>query len=221
MKIVDFVSNLFFPKRCIFCSSVVGFLSKCPDCEPEDFRLPSCLLVKQHADSDKLDGVAALYRYDGCIRNSITRIKFRNDEQDGRELAKVYSDDFPDYLFGKIDCMLRVPDFKAKRYSLAESFLAEIARKTGIPRTDAIIKIKDTKKQHELELNNRRKNLSGAFKCINTDAVNGRSVLIVDDVITTGNTMNEMAAVLKRAGAVKVYGFAFASTERGRKSKTV
>ncbi len=219
MKIIDFIFNIFFPKRCTFCSSVIGFISRCPDCDPEEFRLPSCLLVKQHQDTDKLDGIAALYSYDGCVSGSIVRVKHFNDSANGNELSLIYANEFPDYLFDNIDCLLRVPDYKEREYSLSENLLSALAKQTGIPRTDAIIKTIDTKKQHKLELKERRKNLSGAFKCLNSNAVSGKTILIVDDVVTTGNTMNEIAAVLKRVGATKVYGYAFASTGKGRKSK--
>ncbi len=220
MKIIDFITNIFFPKRCIFCNSVIGFISKCTDCDPEEFKLPSCLLVKQHQDIDKLDGITALYRYDGCIASSIVRVKHFNDASNGRELSEIYAKEFPDYLFEKIDCLLRVPDFKKREYCLSENLLSALAMQTGIPRTDAIIKIIDTKKQHKLDLKERRKNLKSAFKCTNTGVVSGKTILIVDDVVTTGNTMNEVASILKRAGATKVYGYAFASTSSGRKNKS-
>ncbi len=217
MKIIDAIINLFFPKRCLFCNKVLGYLSRCTECNPEELRLPSCLLTKKREDSDMLNGISSLYSYDGCIRSCISRIKRHSDSNDGELLSILYADNFPDYLFDSIDCMLRVPDFSDKKYSLSENLLCAVAKKTGIPRADVMIKVKQTKKQHELELKERRVNLKAAFKCTNTSVVKGKNILIVDDVVTTGNTLNEIASVLKQCGANNVYGYTVASTDIGRK----
>ena len=73
---------------------------------------------------------------------------------------------------------------------------------------DLVTKIKKTKNQHDLSLNERKNNLRGAF-AVNGD-VNGNNILIIDDIISTGYSMEEVAKTLKKSGAAMVIGITFA-----------
>ena len=71
------VRVLLFPRRCPFCGRVLGFLTRCQDCEPELKTLK--LMIPRLPDSEHcmehLSGAAAVYRYDGCVRDAILRMK--------------------------------------------------------------------------------------------------------------------------------------------------
>jgi ComF family protein len=69
----------------------------------------------------------------------------------------------------------------------------------------ALIRVRDTEAQFGLNPHGRRRNLRGAFRVSDADAVLGREVLLVDDIMTTGATARECARVLVRAGAAKVW----------------
>jgi ComF family protein len=69
----------------------------------------------------------------------------------------------------------------------------------------AMERVRDTEAQFGLTTHQRRKNLRGAFRVVDTEAVRGREVLLVDDIMTTGATARECARVLVRAGAAKVW----------------
>lgn len=74
-----------------------------------------------------------------------------------------------------------------------------------MPLADTLDKVKATRNQNELSRNERLVNLGGAFRIRRGgDTVRGKSVLLVDDVLTTGATLNECAAALKAAGAIEV-----------------
>jgi len=75
---------------------------------------------------------------------------------------------------------------------------------------DILIKRIKTPPQHHLSRLNRIKNLKGAFRVVDSETVHGKNVLLIDDVFTTGSTMNECALVLKQAGAGNVRGFTLA-----------
>lgn len=75
---------------------------------------------------------------------------------------------------------------------------------------DALIKIKQTLAQVELKKEQRQKNIKGVFFCQKPKIVQGRKILLVDDLFTTGSTMEEAARVLKEAGAKEVWGIAIA-----------
>ena len=69
----------------------------------------------------------------------------------------------------------------------------------------AMERVRDTEAQYGLTTHQRRKNLRGAFRVVDAEAVRGREVLLVDDIMTTGATARECARVLVRAGAAKVW----------------
>jgi ComF family protein len=92
---------------------------------------------------------------------------------------------------------------------------AEIARELsftlgGQLHEDALEKIKETPDQVTLQQDERKENLLGAFQLKNPAFVRGKKILLVDDVFTTGATMEECAKVLKQAGAREVWGVAIA-----------
>ena len=90
---------------------------------------------------------------------------------------------------------------------LAET-LASLGR---IPvRFDLLLKIKKTEKQARLPMTKRKTNLRGAFGIGGGATLGGATVLLVDDILTTGSTAHECAKVLKQAGAAKVYVAVFA-----------
>jgi predicted amidophosphoribosyltransferase len=80
--------------------------------------------------------------------------------------------------------------------------------------TEALARTRHTEPQWELNLTERRKNIKGAFAVTRPELVKGKYILLVDDIFTSGTTMDECAKVLKKAGAVTVKGLALASGAR-------
>lgn len=152
----------------------------------------------------------ALYVYNKAVRASITRFKYHNR----REYADFYGKDIAERFGGFIaschaDCLIPVPISKEKLekrgYNQAELLAMSISRHTGIPTENGIIaRIKDTPAMKELSRTERMKNLKGAFK-INAHVVKCRNVIIIDDIYTTGSTIDAMTAALKKAGTENVY----------------
>jgi competence protein ComFC len=127
-------------------------------------------------------------------------------------LKKAYLEN---YLNDEINYIETVPDFAAfnGRTAGAASFpdnhmqiLVKIfSRETGIPYSDNIIKIKKTLRQQNLGMYERTLNLEDAFKVVNVLKAVKKNILLIDDVWTTGNTLNEISKVLKNCGAQKIY----------------
>lgn len=90
-------------------------------------------------------------------------------------------------------------------YNQCSLLLAEIARKRKIQWTDrALIRHRDTRPQFELSATKRRENVKGAFACPAPGELSGKTVLLVDDITTTGATLHECVKVLKKAGVAVV-----------------
>ncbi|MGQ0651702.1 MAG: ComF family protein [Betaproteobacteria bacterium] len=100
---------------------------------------------------------------------------------------------------------------KRRGYNQALELARKLARATGVPLDFAACeRQKDAAPQSELPLAERVKNVRGAFRC--TGDVRGRAIAVVDDVMTTGATLDELAATLKAAGAARVVNWVVART---------
>jgi len=95
-------------------------------------------------------------------------------------------------------------------YNQAEILAQKIGENLDIEVCDLLVKKQSTRRQAELTGSNRRKNLSGVFKTKTNIDIKNKKIIIVDDVTTTGSTLNECAAVLKHAGAKEVWGLVVA-----------
>jgi ComF family protein len=91
-----------------------------------------------------------------------------------------------------------------------------LAKRLKVPSKTVVRRIKSTVPQAGLTMAQRRDNLSGAFQVRDRSAVEGKNVLLVDDVLTTGATVNACAGVLKRAGASRVTVLTVARADRRR-----
>ena len=103
---------------------------------------------------------------------------------------------------------------KAERrrgYNQSKLLAQKLSERVGVQVVECLVKTKETQRQAKLTANERRKNLVDAFKVINKKVVKDKSVLIVDDVTTTGSTAQILAKKLKSAGVKKVYLITVAS----------
>ena len=97
---------------------------------------------------------------------------------------------------------------RERGYNQSSLLAREVSRRAGIGSAQALRRTRDTPSQTAMSIEERRRNVDGAFECAGD--VRGRRVLLVDDVVTTGATMSACAATLKAAGATRVWGLAFA-----------
>lgn len=151
----------------------------------------------------------ALYPYDKVMQKSIAYFKFYNR----REYARPYAEEIERYLGRKLlswqaDCLIPVPIHRAKKisrgFNQAEVLAKAVSRQTGIPiDTEILQRIKKTLPQKELNDEERRKNLQDAFQIIKK-GVKYKKIILVDDIYTTGSTIDACAKVLKAAGIQKV-----------------
>ncbi len=100
----------------------------------------------------------------------------------------------------------------ARGYNQAERIARPLAKRLGRPLVAALRRTRATPPQARLERSRRRANLSRAFRCRRPEAIRGRAVLLVDDVTTTGSTLDQAAAALRRSGAASVTALAVART---------
>ncbi len=185
-----------YPNLCIFCGERLE----------GDFCAPCAKKHKTNADSEGFS-VAAL-RYEEEVKNAVWRFKFRSDFFAVRQLSEYMKiavlEKFSDVEF---DFATYVPQTKKKErrrgYNHGKLLAEAVAKKLGINCETALLKVRETKDQHQLDFKARTSNLSGAFK--NVCETKGKKILLVDDVITSGNTILECKKVLCEEGECEVY----------------
>ncbi len=173
----------------------------------------------------RFDGARSAVRYEGVGREAVHALKFhrkpRLAQPMGEWMAVVLQraregDDgllpegwlTPDWL---IPVPLHPATYRRRGYNQATLLAQTVSERTGIPvLDDLVVQVRRTKPQATLGERERWENVKGAFEVTTPEAIKGRVVVVVDDVMTTGATVNEIARLLKRDGARLVYCLTFA-----------
>jgi ComF family protein len=146
--------------------------------------------------------------YEGALKEMIHYMKFNNKKGAARMLASFMQEKLDPGVFEGVDMLVPAPLSKrsmAERgYNQTENVAVYISKAVKIPVVKAVVKVKDTPPQNKLDRKERMKNLKGAFE-VKAD-VAGKRIVVVDDVFTTGSTINEIAKALIEAGAEEVRG---------------
>lgn len=236
------LKNLFFPKKCIFCNKLLPLSADnywCEQCAEKlmikDDRVceicgmpleiprgePVCKTCKKLKHSFIQNTSAFVYK--DKVRSALVRMKFSKNQQwiartfgtlTAVRAARVYRDiKFDGVTFVPISLRRELK----RGYNQSEIMAAEIARALNVPLLpNALKKIKDNKKQSSLTAAQRAVNVKGVYT-VGKDSVVDKTILLIDDIYTTGATINECASVLKKSGAVLVYCATATITKEGKR----
>lgn len=234
-KIKDFLLDILFPKFCLNCGKEGDYLCQdcfslidiserqyCPFCPPaggqkvvlDGKTCPHC------RKSKRLDGLYCPVSYNHFIvKKMINQFKY---EPYIKELSKPLSSLIITHLlnlnklsifnnFSLIPVPLHKKKLKQRGFNQAEEIIKELSKILKIPFfNDVLVKIKQTPAQVELEKEEREKSIKGAFLCQKPEIIKKKKILLVDDIFTTGSTIEECAKVLKESGAKEVWGMVVA-----------
>jgi ComF family protein len=222
--------DFFFPPRCPFCGereeedSPAGI---CPACFRQirlvaHPRCPRCGvgfaadLGEDHLCADCLRGeghftkARALAHYEGLMAAVLARFKYRGHSRLARPLGDLLAEyREPDFSFADYRLVIPVPlhprRLRQRGFNQSLLLARRIGRRHSLPLDfTALRRIRPTLPQTELSAAERQKNIRGAFAVSNPRAVDGNAVLLVDDVFTTGATVEECAKALLKSGAGRV-----------------
>ena len=236
-NIKTFLLDLFFPKFCLGCQKEGIYL--CDDCRAlldiAEFDYCLCDTKPQRLPPDqksgkcgrctdkKLSGIysALPYKEKQLTRKLIYQFKYQPYLKDlAKTLSSILIEHF--VISGKNTdeiwsggILLPVPldkkKLKSRGYNQSEELAKELSKILLIPVvSENLIKIKYTKPQMELSKEEREKNLKNVFTIKNPEKISGKKIFLVDDVYTTGSTMQECAKILKEAGAKQIWGIVIA-----------
>ncbi|MBI4599724.1 ComF family protein [Candidatus Uhrbacteria bacterium] len=223
---LDGVVDLIFPPQCTGCgregawvcvscarSLVFHSNARCPECAAPFWRgffCPRCT-----HDSALLQCVAAFQYADARVARMVHSLKYdfvtKSAPALGSFMAQVWSG------LGSASCALCVPiplhpsRERERGFNQAELLAREFSSRAGIVCvSDVLVRIRPTSPQTERSRQDRRVNMSGAFSCIKPESVRGFDIVLIDDVYTTGATLQEAARALKHGGAGDIYALTFA-----------
>ena len=220
--------DIIFPPLCLGCQTrLVNHDALCPECWRQiDFiRPPLCdrlglplpydiggtmISAAAAAHPPPFERARAVARYDGLMRKLVHDFKF-NDTHDARRLFGRWLCQTAPELINAADCIVPVPLARfrllSRRYNQAQILAAELSRQADKPCLPlALLRTRSTARQIGLTRRERQRNVSGAFAVAPgaTAQIAGKSVLLIDDVMTTGATVSAATKALKTAGAARV-----------------
>lgn len=198
--------ELIFPPKCILCGKVLeqGQVDLCSECR---IHGPECQISKRKLTF--LDSWLALWHYEGSVRRSLLRYKFYGKRHYalgyGRLLAMKVLREYE----GKFDLVSWVPVSRWRRlrrgYDQVELLAKAVCTELGMEPVKCLRKIRHTPPQSGIKGQaQRRANVLGAYQAVAPEAFRDKRILLLDDIITTGATVEECARVLLTAGAKEV-----------------
>lgn len=206
------VLDIFFPRKCIICNKIVDDknpLCICNKCEEN--------VVMKYATPDIpegrfFDGYAFSMPYYSYIKTAMLEYKFKNYkylESTFSHIAWLKLKE--EKMIRDCDMVICVPvsdgRLKERGYNQSEYIARSIAEKFGISYGEGVLeKHKDTPPVSHLNAVQRKKAVKGVYR-VNQD-ISGKNILLIDDIYTTGSTVNECARMLKKNGAKRVDVFA-------------
>ncbi len=224
-KLKGVALDLLFPRWCIGCGREGDFLCQscrqllprimpplCPRCgrpQPSGILCSSC--VGWQAE---IDGIRSPFRFDGVMRQSIHQLKYRNLRALAQPLVKLLQD----YLVTNPvpgEVLVPVPlhhkRLKERGYNQSRLLARELGKLINLPVVDdCLIRQRHASPQARAStVDERRSNVDGAFTC-RDHRLRDKQVLLIDDVSTSGATLDACAVALKTSGATTVWGLVLA-----------
>jgi ComF family protein len=225
--------DFLFPRFCVGCGKEGDFI--CKSCQTELTRIESPVCQKCGKpqaypagflegnqslcsncidwESD-IDGMRSPFRFEGTIRKAVHEFKYRNLRAIAGQLTKLMGD----YLQGSdvpFDIIVPVPlhprRLRERGYNQSQLLANELSKLTGAPVNYSCLvrKVYNVPQAKTSSVAERRQNVIGIFSCANEDLLEKR-VLLIDDVTTSGATLNACASALKTGGALSVWGLTLA-----------
>ena len=211
----DFLQSCFFPIYCLGCKQEGQGI--CNDCFQEiSFQPYSLYEQKQDRQSALSNHWAATNFSDELIQKLIHTLKYKQQHTLKQCIKKIVHRWFLQYpnMFSNIDIVCPIPLHRKRKlergFNQSHIIAQCVSREYGIMLQQVCKRVVQTQQQAGLSRLDRLRNLQNAFEVDKKRSIQGNIVLLVDDVFTTGATMESCAHTLMESGAKAVYGFTLA-----------
>ena len=238
-RVINLLLNLIYPPKCVFCRDMLEITTEravCDNCRAEKKLLKDTLCCVRCGKPIVSFGekqlcynclnktyfyfkrIVSALEYSGDVRYSILRYK--------RNVLTAYAKVYAEYMYEiykkelsdiSFDFVVGVPEDKKRVFERGSNHIGVLCEKfsqmSGIEYLENCLKkVKATKKQSTLGYYDRLKNLDGCMRAVEPSRINGKTLLLIDDVCTTGATIEECAKELKLSGAKQIYALTVATT---------
>ncbi len=219
--LLDRIISAFFPHKCIFCGKICADLDYCGQCHPPFMKRRDMDFSSRRVPN--ADGYFSPFFYVKGAKKAILDLKFNRRRQNAVVLGEMMAHCCLGSDFGPVDFVTCVPQSEHSRrereYNQSRLLGERIADVLGFPFYETMVCLRHSTEQKRLTAAERAANILGSFQLKPDATVKKRSILLVDDVMTTGSTLCEAVRILKAAGAKEVFAVCAASTPLKREQK--
>ena len=214
MKLIDMLLDLLYPPRCPFCHRFLdGGMRVCARCERFLPYMPAGRVDRAFKNVDECFSVL---RYEGDVRKSLHRYKFGGVSAYAGCYAKLLAECIEDnaiYADVVTWAPLSARRLRERGYDQARLLAEGAAEYMETPCLPLLKKRRHNAAQSGTKsADERRKNVRGVYAYAGNTPLDGMTVLLVDDIVTTGATLDECAGVLRKAGAAEILALTLACT---------
>ncbi|MCH5299181.1 MAG: ComF family protein [Ruminococcus sp.] len=200
-KLFSTLVRIFYPQRCPYCNCVIEHnMIQCEVCAKQ--------MPARYFQNFAKGGYPCYspFFYQGIFATAVKRFKFHNFSQYASQLAVPLAasimDMKNDVAFDLVTYVPMHPSRERKRgYNQSKLLAREVSKLIGIECADLLEKVKNNPEQHKCTSSKERKeNVKGVFSVVDKQAVKGKNILVIDDILTSGYTLGECCRVLSKAG---------------------
>lgn len=213
----SYILSILYPVRCPGCGEIIHPEEKfCDDCKAQF----SFIKIRQHKNkNNRFDSLVSVFYYKDTAKRMMLRYKFHGKKNIHKIMSEYMLKEFEEnYASINFDYITYVPmsvtEYMERGFNQTKLLAKDISEKTEIKCERLLRKMRKTEHQMNLSAKERALNLKDCFKP--TKKIKGKTVLLVDDIKTTGTTLNECSKVLRKAGAKEIYCITFAIADEHR-----
>ena len=214
-KVINLVSNffqkaieLFYPFKCPYCGDIIiGSSTSCENCQNKISKNTEITNIFIN-NNIKIQCISPL-KYTGIVRDAILKFKFREYSS----YAKIFANHILSELKNKnlnldfnviTEVPLAIGQLKNRGYNQSELIAKHLSMALDISHEKLVEKVKNNLQQHDLTKENRIKNVKNVYRARSNAKINGKNIILCDDIITTGNTLKECAKILYENNAKNI-----------------
>ena len=219
MKILQLLSDLLYPEKCVLCTRILkkDELDLCHDCR---IHAPECPVL--HTKYPYLNSWVALWYYEENVRRSVLRYKFYGKRSYAAAYGRLLGMKLLQQEDMAFDLLTFIPISEKRRrkrgFDQVELLAQELGKQLGVAPQRLLQKVRDNPAQSGISGQaERRANVLGVYQVVCPEVIQGKRVLLLDDIVTTGATAGECARVLLTAGAREVHFAVIAAARQHKK----
>ncbi len=210
-KIINNFLDLVYPPVCGICENICkDYICKKCIIKIKKYKIKRKNIYKVRDKSKFFDEACHIFKYEDIIRDKLIQYKFDNKSYLYKTFSKIILNDKKICGFlENYDIIIPVPIHKKRKqqrgYNQTELIANQISKDLNIKlEKNILIKNINTKAQSGLNKKDRQRNVRDVFKLQNTQKIINKKILIIDDIYTTGSTLNECSRIIRLSGVKKI-----------------